>query len=284
MPTKTVSKPASKKQETREEKIERIRNDFQQLFESYGVGERSLRFILIKEKHRILRPKAKITREGVVFNLRYLENSDSPFLEDQEFADVPDETKHGLAGIFITPREIIVSPNNPCLQKYLLLHPFNEENGGIVFRLFMPEKIAKKSYEARALKYKAEKYIMESEEEKINLVGTVLTKDFSGTFRMDAIEIKQDKLLAIAERNPSEVVDAFESDEVKVKSLVYGAVSSGIITIDKKAGKVKWGNTNQTLMDFIPSKDAVNAISNFLSTQDGTEIKERLIKELGSDS
>lgn len=282
MAVKTVNRKSAL--ELREERKSKIREDFEQLFESYGVGQRSIRFVLNgNRKHHMLRPKAKVSRDGLVFNMRYLSLSDSPFIEDQELIDF-DESTRPLDAVNIY-REIIAPATDPCLQKYLILHPFRDENGGKIFTMYMPEKIAKKSFDAKALRYKADKYIMESDESKIDLVGTVLTKDFSGTFKLDDIEIKQNKLLNMAESDPMSVINAFESDEVAVKSLVYNAVSTGILKIDKNAGKVTWGTTGQRFMDFIPSKDAVNAISNFLSTQEGEAAKDRLVKELGtSDS
>ena len=262
---------------------EAVRKEFEKLFEEFGVGERSITFTLLGNKrHQMLKPKAKITKNGYVFNLRYVKESETPFIDEQYELGI-DEQSYSLDAINIAPRQVVASPGDPCLQKFLLLHPWSEMNGGDCFTIYRPEQVAKDKFDKRAERYLAEKAIMESDENTLTDVGIVLTKDFSGSFERLTIEDRRNSLFDIAERNPSKVVDMFNSDEYKLKSVIYRAVSAGKIKISKD-GKVTWGGTNTTLVTFNPSHDSVNAIVNYLNTKEGEEARLQLIKDVEGDN
>lgn len=100
--------------------------EFNKMFKAKGVGKSTMVFKALKYKSLTLRVKATISKNGNVFELLATKSWDSPFKINQ-----PTDRgwKPNVAPIFFMANgkgghgQLVVPASNPCLQKYLLIHP-----------------------------------------------------------------------------------------------------------------------------------------------------------------
>lgn len=163
----------------------------EKMFEERGVGKEILTFKTIADKNSsrkslTLKVKATFSKDGHVFQMLATPSAQSPFRIHQPENIAIWQPK--IDPIFFIAKgndetgKIVVGPNNPCLQKYLLAHP----KYGKLFMIEDKKAEAKakreKIKEMNSLKDRIED-TYETEEMRIMSVGVMgLEMAYSGTF------------------------------------------------------------------------------------------------------
>lgn len=259
----------------------------QKKYEEAGVGVKPMRFLLKgNRKHLMMRPKKTVAIKvfdgkndtTVRVPLRYSEAYDNPVVEVQNKLNLGDSVQ--LGDINFYGGEIIASDGDPCLQKYLVLSPQNVANGGTDFVLHDPIKEEKQRAVDNRTRNKAIRLVDDASEELLDLVGTILTMDFSGQFKTQDKDTKYNRLSDIATSSPEEVIEAFGDKDNKIIYAIFEAKASG--TIEFKNGDIVWGMGSQrgdVIMTYGVEEPVVSLLA-FLKTTPGSKVKQIIMDGL----
>lgn len=268
-------------------KKETVKSVIEKIYEDQGVGTGPMRFLLKGNRaHLMIRPKESIildvfdgTRNvKTKVSLRYCAQYNDPSVDYQNSQNLGEPKE--LESINLYGGELIVGDSDPCLQKYMALHSKNVANGGVDFVLYDPKKEARARAAEKRIKNKAIRLVDEAAPELIDIVGTVLTKDFSGQFKEQDADIKYNKLSDLAESDPEEVIEAFEDKDNKLLYSIFEAVASNIVKF--KNGEVVWGsgpNRNDVIITN-GLEDPVLSLLAFFKTTNGGKAKNYIIDAL----
>lgn len=247
-----------------------------ELFDEVGVGSNDLVFEIVNPKyhdHKYIKGKYERTFNGKKYLLRYNSSFDSPFVDEQA-SDQPVLVK----GITFSHRIKLAGKDDPCLQKFLLLHPGNVLQNGRLFELRDDNARREERLKDRRIRRQAMKLLDENMTlEALRPVAYVLNPTDISIAKRELKDIEELIELAI-DSNPQEVVDAFNNEEAELIYHFNRAISEGIITINDKDRKVIWTEGGGKLFDVPPGLTAWRRWVGFAATKDG-QLAHGLIKE-----
>jgi hypothetical protein len=204
--------------------------------------------------------------KGSVMSIRYCEGENSIYKDDQSEASV-------MSPVVFENKRLFVPPTKPNLAKFLDKHPFNEKNGGSIFRFVDYQKNAKDTIEKEFEVVDALVLVRTKPADELLSVATSLGIN---TERL-MVEVKHD-LTIYAKRNPKVFVSMFDNPATKVKSDVKNAISFGILSTN--GGYVRWKDTNNHIIAIPEGKDAVDVFVRYCLTEAGSVVYDEIKRQL----
>lgn len=154
--------------------------------------------------------------------------------------------KDGKTGTKYFPHKIkfakgllVVKPTQPDLYEFLLNSPSNEANGGKKFRLKDPVMAATKSVENRKRLFEAQELIFNTLSEK-DKRRILLSSNYQDANEID-VEIVDEELLKIAEKDPAAFIKMAASKKLDAKGSVVMGIKKGFLKVDEDKQIWSWG-------------------------------------------
>lgn len=262
---------ATKKELSKEEVKEAIKKKCL----SMGVGEKPMTFVLCgKRNNHSFRPKCKYidkdTNYG--FNLRYTPLADDPFEDDQDLGDVVELKRIDWPGDRWT-----VYPSDPCLQMYLLLHPYYGKDK--VF--YMEDRVA----DANELTNYYKKMTM-----VVDLCNTADQEVLESAYYMlhdntrerNVSILRSGILRKMEEVGPEAVLEVFGDKRSIAKFRLQTALERGIVKMNASATSLNW-STGGEILKCAKGVNIRNEFSEWaISSTDGQAVYEKLTKAINS--
>ena len=225
------------------------------------------------KRHLHLQSRTLIYKDGKQFQLRYVKNYDTPFVEQQE-----GEVEIGNVDF---ENQLISLSDDICLFRFLQLHPDNIENGGKLFKLVNKKADAEAELEMYEITDNAKDWVKSLGEKEMKAVAKYLT-DIS----IDAINMltkPQLKLVLMKEcdARPKKVLEVKDDPRVQTSYLYHLAIASGLLSFNSDSGKLKNKNSGREIVVIPAGEDAGLWIAAWsIRDEKGREFIEYLKKNL----
>ena len=195
----------------------------------------------------------------------------SPFIDEQPKKNVIVEH------IFLTEGMLITTRDQISLQQFLAIHPDNVDNGGIIFREQRPEQEAIE--ETIDFETRADAYGVVKELDAEGIAAYMYSEIGEQVYRTSTKELKRD-LYVIADESPEHIISMSKSDNVKLKYIASKAIKFEVLITADEGRTVKWGSNKRKLITVAVDKSPVEALVAFFNTDDGVEVKAKIIELL----
>lgn len=251
------------------------------LYQRYGVGEKNITFQLqgTRIQNWFMKPKSTVLYQNKRYRLRYAKNLDTPFIiaqpEDISESDVVLNYIRWENGLFTAKK------HDPCLQKFLLVHPENETMGGKKFKVLEQEVEDQKYLELDEKRDSVKQSIRSAPEEKIRAAYTVI---FSPQKAKDADQKTLVKdLIQLVNDNPQEVErveDVMSDEKTYLKYKYYKLISKGLV--EHKYDKVMWEGSKGVITKVPKGQDPAETFANELTKSSNVDLRgeiDRLLKK-----
>ncbi len=231
-------------------------------------GKTPVNYIL-RSRHHLNKP-LQYFDGNISRSLRYASNQTSVF-EDEQHGDVT------LPAIIFRDGKLVVPKEQVILQKFLsLYHP--DKNSQYIE--FDPSREAEKDIDTLKETLGAQNLVLEMDIEDLEAIARICLRDQGNVSEMTSKEIKRDMLL-YASRNPKEVVDLSEDENVKLRNVAVRAVEMGIIFIQDDNRTVCWNNKTKDKIITAPyGENVYSALALFFKTDDGLDVLQGITNKL----
>lgn len=247
----------AKKAKTREEiKAELLDKCF-----AAGVGKKPFKWIS-KYMYDMLRPKCHIIIDNHIFRLRYVEEYDSPFEEDQPEGEVR------LSRINIEEYELNTSANALALNMFMMLNPLKEGNGGDRYRLEDKKKEAEQALINYEFIDNAIAIVRDANLEHAKAALHVITG--WDTIDMGSSEVRLE-LRKHVELIPNQVISAFEDETTEIKYKFFTAKRLGHLIPNDDSTTLRWGDSNKVFLTVPIGQDMANRFAIFCLSEKGKQ-------------
>lgn len=210
-------------------------------------------FLLPQKGVTVYDPEVDSVRE-----IRYCPNEQSIYVDEQS------DSARREAIVFNEGR-IFVPKNKPNLRKFLESHPQNIANGGNLFKEVNKKLDAEKELEREFSINEAVMMVREKDIQELLPVALYFNIDIN----RPVSEIRFG-LLRIAKSKPQEFIEAFDSPQVQVRSIVQQAGDYQMINIKKDA--VYWFDSNALIVSVPVGQDPVDVMTRFCLTDKGASV------------
>ena len=231
-------------------------------------GKTPVNYIL-RSRHHLNKP-LQYFDGNISRSLRYASNQTSVF-EDEQHGDVT------LPAIIFRDGKLVVPKEQEILQKFLsLYHP--DKDGEYIE--FDPSREAEKDIDTLKETLEAQNLVLEMDIEDLEAIARICLRDQGNVSEMTSKEIKRDMLL-YASRNPREVVELSEDENVKLRNVAVRAVEMGIIFIKDDNRTVCWNNNTKDKIITAPyGENVYSALASFFKTDDGLDVLQGITNKL----
>ena len=198
--------------------------------------------------------------------MRYCDGESSIWKDEQSDVVVrtPLKIRNGM---------LVVTTEYPALRKFLDMHPDNIANGGSLF--FKEEKVkqAEQEIERDFLSVDA---IGKIRSGSVDELMPVIIR-YGVNPNQSVKEVKRD-LLIFAKKDPAAFLKHFDDPMVKLQALVKSAIDWGVINTDGNV--VRWTDTGNIIITAPVGLDPVRVMAEFLTTDQGVHVLDRIQLEL----
>lgn len=201
-----------------------------------------------------------------VREIRYCPNEPSVWTDEQG-----DKAKR--EAVMFRDGRIFAPKEKPNLKKFLELHPGNQANGGKLFRVKDVRKEAENELQKEFLTTDAITMVRDKAIDELLPVAIYFGFSING----NASDIRFN-LLQKAKRNPKEFIEAFDSPQVQVRSIVQQAKEYQFIKCTPSA--VSWFDSNQLIVSVPAGLDPVDVATRFCMTEKGAAVLSNLEEKL----
>lgn len=197
-------------------------------------------FELIQDKyHQHVRGISTYTddKTGMRFKIRNNNTFDNPFIEYQDGdVEVRDD-------IHFQGKMLIVNSNDLGLFRFLMLHPWNERNGGKVFRVRDIKKQRLAKFEFGEKQYEAYAYVktLEESQQRAALLYLSENKRYKEVEDLETNELLAE-LKELCDNEPYNVLELEHNPRVEYTYVYSVAESVGLIYHDPQAGLIRHRN------------------------------------------
>jgi hypothetical protein len=161
------------------------------------------------------------------------------------------------------------------LQQFLsLYHPdLNKE-----YEEFDPNKLAEAEIASEEEKLDAQNLVREMDIEDLEAIARVA---LDGSISdMTSKELRRD-MLVYARKNPAEVMDLAQDENIKLRNLAVRAVEMGVIFIKDDNRTVCWNNKAKDKIVTVPyGENVYSALAAFFKTDDGLDVLQGITNKL----
>ena len=261
-PKKTASSPAqAEKKQAPSKKVIRRTEEPQQNCE-YEVVKGGGIVTLLSQKGVTIYDEEKDT----VREIRYCPNEPSIFSDEQG-------EKAKREAVVFRDKRLFVPKQKPQLRKFLDLHPDNIANGGTLFKKIDKKADAMKELQKEFLQTDAITMVRDKPIEELLPIAIY----FGYNVNASTSDIRFN-LLQKAKKNPKEFIEAFDSPQVQVRSVVQQAKEYQFIAT-KESG-VHWFDSNQLIVSVPAGMDPLDVMTRFCMTEKGAAVLSNLEEKL----
>lgn len=222
---------------------------------------------ILRSRHHLNKPlqyfDGTITR-----SLRFASNQISVF-EDEQYGDVT------LPAIIFRDGKLVVPKEQVLLQQFLsIYHPdLNKE-----YEEFDPNKLAEAEIASEEEKLDAQNLVREMDIEDLEAIARVA---LDGSISdMTSKELRRD-MLVYARKNPAEVMDLAQDENIKLRNLAVRAVEMGVIFIKDDNRTVCWNNKTKDKIVTVPyGENVYSALAAYFKTDDGLDVLQGITNKL----
>jgi hypothetical protein len=230
-------------------------------------GNRTPVNFILRSRHHLNKPlqyfDGTMTR-----SLRFASNQTSVF-EDEQYGDVT------LPAIIFKDGKLVIPKEQVLLQQFLsLYHPdLNKE-----YEEFDPNKLAEAEIASEEEKLDAQNLVREMDIEDLEAIARVA---LDGSISdMTSKELRRD-MLVYARKNPAEVMDLAQDENIKLRNLAVRAVETGVIFIKDDNRTVCWNNKTKDKIVTVPyGENVYSALAAFFKTDDGLDVLQGITNKL----
>ena len=230
-------------------------------------GNRTPVNFILRSRHHLNKPlqyfDGTMTR-----SLRFASNQTSVF-EDEQHGDVT------LPAIIFKDGKLIIAKEQVLLQQFLsIYHPdLNKE-----YEEFDPNKLAEAEIASEEEKLDAQNLVREMDIEDLEAIARVA---LDGSISdMTSKELRRD-MLVYARKNPAEVMDLAQDENIKLRNLAVRAVEMGVIFIKDDNRTVCWNNKTKDKIVTVPyGENVYSALAAFFKTDDGLDVLQGITNKL----
>jgi hypothetical protein len=230
-------------------------------------GNRTPVNFILRSRHHLNKPlqyfDGTMTR-----SLRFASNQTSVF-EDEQYGDVT------LPAIIFKDGKLVIPKEQVLLQQFLsLYHPdLNKE-----YEEFDPNKLAEAEIASEEEKIDAQNLVREMDIEDLEAIARVA---LDGSISdMTSKELRRD-MLVYARKNPAEVMDLAQDENIKLRNLAVRAVEMGVIFIKDDNRTVCWNNKTKDKIVTVPyGENVYSALAAFFKTDDGLDVLQGITNKL----
>jgi hypothetical protein len=230
-------------------------------------GNRTPVNFILRSRHHLNKPlqyfDGTMTR-----SLRFASNQASVF-EDEQYGDVT------LPAIIFKDGKLVIPKEQVLLQQFLsLYHPdLNKE-----YEEFDPNKLAEAEIASEEEKLDAQNLVREMDIEDLEAIARVA---LDGSISdMTSKELRRD-MLVYARKNPAEVMDLAQDENIKLRNLAVRAVEMGVIFIKDDNRTVCWNNKTKDKIVTVPyGENVYSALAAFFKTDDGLDVLQGITNKL----
>ena len=230
-------------------------------------GNRTPVNFILRSRHHLNKPlqyfDGTMTR-----SLRFASNQTSVF-EDEQHGDVT------LPAIIFKDGKLIIAKEQVLLQQFLsIYHPdLNKE-----YEEFDPNKLAEAEIASEEEKLDAQNLVREMDIEDLEAIARVALD--GSISNMTSKELRRDMLL-YARKNPAEVMDLAQDENIKLRNLAVRAVEMGVIFIKDDNRTVCWNNKTKDKIVTVPyGENVYSALAAFFKTDDGLDVLQGITNKL----
>jgi hypothetical protein len=222
---------------------------------------------ILRSRHHLNKPlqyfDGTITR-----SLRFASNQISVF-EDEQYGDVT------LPAIIFRDGKLVVPKEQVLLQQFLsIYHPdLNKE-----YEEFDPNKLAEAEIASEEEKLDAQNLVREMDIEDLEAIARVA---LDGSISdMTSKELRRD-MLVYARKNPADVMDLAQDENIKLRNLAVRAVEMGVIFIKDDNRTVCWNNKTKDKIVTVPyGENVYSALAAYFKTDDGLDVLQGITNKL----
>jgi len=230
-------------------------------------GNRTPVNFILRSRHHLNKPlqyfDGTMTR-----SLRFASNQTSVF-EDEQYGDVT------LPAIIFKDGKLVVPKEQVLLQQFLsLYHPdLNKE-----YEEFDPNKLAEAEIASEEEKLDAQNLVREMDIEDLEAIARVAID--GSISEMTSKELRRD-MLVYARKNPAEVMDLAEDENIKLRNVAVRAVEMGVIFIKDDNRTVCWNNKTKDKIVTVPfGENVYSALGSYFKTDDGLDVLQGITNKL----
>ena len=230
-------------------------------------GNRTPVNFILRSRHHLNKPlqyfDGTMTR-----SLRFASNQTSVF-EDEQHGDVT------LPAIIFKDGKLVIAKEQVLLQQFLsIYHPdLNKE-----YEEFDPNKLAEAEIASEEEKLDAQNLVREMDIEDLEAIARVA---LDGSISdMTSKELRRD-MLVYARKNPAEVMDLAQDENIKLRNLAVRAVEMGVIFIKDDNRTVCWNNKTKDKIVTVPyGENVYSALAAYFKTDDGLDVLQGITNKL----
>lgn len=280
-----AKRPATRKASQAEQQKMSSQSLFTELFPEWEMKDR--RYVLVSKATPVsfqLRSRHTDHQTLTFFDeemgypraLRYVTNQNTFFMDEQV-------EPFNLGIILFEDGELRVPARETVLQKFLAIHPDNQDNkedqrGGI-FRELDVEKMAKESLKREQAEYDALGIIFTMSPEDLEAVARVVLG--SKIDQMDSYSVRRDLIVKAKQRGQAEEIIRLANDPVtKNKNIAKRALDAGLIELRPDGMTVVWGDSGETICVLQASTDFADSFGKYMRTDHGIDVLDQLLHRL----
>ena len=246
---------------TKKATVVRREKDTSQNREYELIGKGGIVTMLPQKGVTVYDPEQDTVRE-----IRYCPNEPSVWSDEQG-----DKAKK--EAVMFRDGRLFVPKEKPNLRLFMEKHPGNQENGGKLFRVVDKKADAEKELHREFLLNDAISMVREKAIEELLPVAIY----FGYNINASTSDIRYN-LLQKAKKNPQEFIEAFDSPQVQVRSVVQQAKEYQFINC--KSSGVHWYDSNQLIVSVPAGMDPVDVMTRFCMTEKGAAVLSNLEEKL----
>jgi hypothetical protein len=204
--------------------------------------------------------------KDTVRELRYCPNEPSVWRDEQS------ENATRQSVIFNEGR-LFVRKDQPNLRAFMEKHPLNAANGGKMFKLVDKKRDAEVQLKKEFALTDAIAMVRDKEIQDLLPVAM-----FFGVNINSSVSDIRYNLLQIAKKKTQEFVSAFDSPQVRTRSILQQAADYQIIKLNKDS--VKWFDSNSMIVSVPVGQEPLDVMARFCLTEKGAPVLATLEERL----
>ena len=201
-----------------------------------------------------------------VRELRYCPNEPSVWRDEQS----ENATRQS---VIFRDGKLFVPKSQPNLRVFMEKHPLNSANGGKMFRLVDKKRDAEQVLKKEFLLTDAIAMVRDKDIQDLLPVAMY----FGININSSVADIRYN-LLQIAKKKTGEFISAFDSPQVRTRSVLQQAGDYQIIKLNKDS--VKWFDTNSMIVSVPVGQDPLDVMTRFCLTEKGSSVLATLEERL----
>lgn len=204
--------------------------------------------------------------KDTVRELRYCPNEPSVWRDEQS----ENATRQS---VIFRDGKIFIPKSQPNLRLFMEKHPFNEANGGTIFRLVNKKRDAEKELEKEFFLTDAVSMVRDKDIQELLPVAMY----FGVNINASVSDIRYN-LLRIAKTKTQEFIESFDSPQVRTRSVLQQASDYQIIKLNNDS--VKWFDTNSMIVSVPVGQEPLDVMARFCLTEKGSSVLSTLEERL----